>query len=411
MIYRAITPLILSALSDTPVVLLNGARQSGKSTLAQWIVEQKHKAHYLTLDDPSVLEGAKHDPVGFLEGFDTPLVIDEVQRVPELFLAIKAQVDKRRAPGKFLLTGSANVLSLPRSAEYLVGRMEILTLWPLSQSELEESRGRFIDSVFTADFRRLHAAVEPREGLLGRVLRGGYPEIHKRSTRKRREAWFHSYLTTILQREVHELSNIEGLSLLPRLLTLLASRSGSLINIADISSGSKLPQTTLRRYISLLEAAFLIVTLPAWSANIGKRLIKTPKMYLTDTGIMAHLLEMNADYYFRDSAKFGQIMENFVVMEILKQLTWSNIRPSAYYFRTASGVEVDLILERRDGSVVGIEIKSSASVRGDDFNSLRALAYALGEKFIRGIVLYTGKETIPFGNNLFALPVGCLWAK
>jgi len=409
MIPRNVTDSLLSALSDSPVVLLNGPRQAGKSTLVQWLVENRYPARYITLDDAGVLAAARNNPSGFLSGIDGPVALDEVQRAPELFLAIKAIVNSKRTPGKFLLTGSVNVLLLPRISESLAGRMEILTLWPFAQRELEGRAGSFIDAVFSASLPGYTKSRETKQSLIRRVILGGYPEVQERRTSERRDAWFRSYITTILQRDVRDIANIEGLTVLPRLLALLAARSGGLLNYADIATGVGLPQSTLKRYMSLLQTTFLVQPIPAWFTSMSKRLIKTPKLYISDTGLMAHLLNADEQRLSSDEALFGKLLENFVVMEFLKQVTWSRVKPSVCYFRTAAGHETDIILERPDGSIVGIEVKSGASVTGSDVKTLRLLADELGKRFHRGVVLYTGSEVIPFEKKLTALPMSVLW--
>ncbi|MEA3458280.1 MAG: ATP-binding protein, partial [Candidatus Thermoplasmatota archaeon] len=316
MIPRSITPAILEALSDTPVVLLNGARQTGKSTLMQWLAKETHPARYITLDDAAVLSAARSDPTGFLAGFDGPVVLDEVQRAPELFLAIKSAVDRNRVPGRFLLTGSANPLLLPKLSESLAGRMEILTLWPFSQGELERRREDFIDRIFANRLPQFPASDLSRYELIQRVLAGGYPEVVGKVSARRRSAWFRSYVTTIVQREVRDLANIEHLAMMPRLLSLLAARAGALMNYTELSSSLGLPQSTLKRYMALFEMTFLSQPLPAWSANLGKRLIRSRKLVLNDTGLLAHLTGLDEERIKSEPNTFGALLENFVIMEL-----------------------------------------------------------------------------------------------
>lgn len=405
MISRNITDTILGALAARPVVLLHGGRQVGKSTLAQELASGPHRAEYVTLDDAGVLAAAHVDPVGFIGRFSGPVVLDEIQRAPELLLAIKASVDRNRRRGRFLLTGSANVLFLPRT---LAGRMEIHTLWPLSQGEIEAVRESFIDAVFAERPPSLSSDPEPWPRLLERVLRGGYPEVVTAEAARLHHAWFGSYVTTILQREVREISNIDALTALPRLLVLLATRAGSLLNVADLSRGIGIPVTTLRRYLALLETTFLTHTLPAWAANLGKRLTKAPKVLLTDTGLMAHLLGVNTERLAVDPALAGPLLETFVTMEIRKQIGWSRVSPFLLHFRTAAGHEVDLVMEV-GSRLVAIEVKAGATINEHDFRGLRLLAEASGKRFHRGIVLYTGSESLPFGPKLYAMPLSALW--
>jgi predicted AAA+ superfamily ATPase len=396
-----------TALADRPVVLLHGARQSGKTTLVRAVAEESG-SRYITFDDLTMLAAARSDAAGFLAGFAQPLVVDEVQRAPELLLAIKAAVDRKRTPGRFLLTGSANVLLVPRVAESLAGRMEIVPLWPFSQGEIEGAVEGFIDAAFGDAPPVL---VEPRSSarLTDRLLRGGYPEAAPIKSAERRRAWFDAYVTTILQRDVRDLARIEGLTELPRLLSVLASRPMAQLNYADLSRGTGLPQSTLKRYFALLEMVFLVRLLPPWHANIGKRLVKTPKVVLTDAGLAAHLMGADDARLARDRTLLGGLLESFVAMELIKQSGWSADAPALYHFRTHEGDEVDLVLERRRGTLVGIEVKSAATVSAADFKGLRALAGIAGKRFQRGIVLYTGAEVVPFGAGLVALPVEALW--
>lgn len=407
MLARHATHRLRTALADRPVVLLHGARQTGKTTLVRAVAEELG-ARYVTLDDLTMLAAARADAAGFLAGFTQPLVLDEVQRAPELLLAIKAAVDRQRTPGRFLLTGSANVLLLPRVAESLAGRMEIVNLWPFSQGEIEGAIEGFIDAVF-ADEPPVLGRSASSARLTDRVVRGGYPEAFPIESAERRHAWFDGYVTTILQRDVRDLARIEGLTELPRLLSVLASRPMAQLNFADLSRGTGLPQTTLKRYFALLETVFLVRLLPPWYANIGKRLVKTPKVLLADTGLAAHLMGIDETRMAQDRALLGGLLESFVTMELVKQAGWSVDPPALYHFRTHEGDEVDLVLERRGGALVGIEVKSAATVTAADFKGLRALAEVAGRRLRRGIVLYTGAEVVPFGARFLALPVEALW--
>lgn len=409
MFRRNITQRIREALADRPVVFIHGARQTGKSTLVQSIVSKSYPARYLTLDDVTVLGAAQADPAGFIAGLEGPVILDEVQRAPGLFLAVKAAVDRDRRPGRFLLTGSANVLVLPRLSEALAGRMEILTLWPLSAGEIDGVSEGFVDTAFgPKPLAPIHDA-KPRPTLLARTLRGGYPEVVGLSSAARRRAWFGSYLTTLLQRDVRDLSSIEGLADLPRLLALLAARATGLVNHAEVSRAMGLPQTTLKRYMALLEATFLVQPLPAWSGSLGRRLVRSSKLLLHDTGLIAHLLGLDAERLSSDPALSGPLVENFVAMELRKQLGWSQTQAKLFHVRTQTGQGVDIVLEDAAGRLVGIEVKAAGTVSTADLKGLRALAEATGRRFLRGIVLYAGSETVPFARNLFAMPASALW--
>lgn len=412
MIRRHITDHLLEALADTPVVLVNGARQAGKSTLVQSAELTDDGRQYLTFDDPGVLAAAKRDPNGFVAGLNTPITLDEVQHVPELFPAIKAAVDRKRESGRFLLTGSANVMLLPKLSESLAGRLEILTLWPFSQGEMNGVSEGFVDALFSKQpvWTSEKSRAGGRDELMEKVLIGGYPLVVARNVGARRKAWFQSYLTTILQRDVRDLANVADVSAVPRLLSVVAARCGGLLNFADLSRTLALPQTTLKRYFALLEATFLVQLLRPWSSNLGQRLIQTPKVYLDDTGLLSHLLGSTADRLRVDGSLAGGVLENFVLMELRKQSAWSEIQPEFFYWRTASGQEVDIVLEDSAGRLVGVEIKAGATLGGNDVRGLQAMASAVGERWVRGVVLYTGTEVIPFAGNLHGLPLPLLWA-
>jgi predicted AAA+ superfamily ATPase len=410
MITRHIAMEVLTALRDTPVVFIQGARQTGKSTLVQALADGEHPARYITLDDATVLAAAQSDPQGFIAGLERPIIIDEVQRVPDLALAIKASVDSQRRAGEFLLTGSANALLLPRLSESLVGRLEILTLWPFSQGELTGRRETFVDTVFRSRFSPSPTAPISRSDLVDRVLSGGFPEVIGRRSGQRRRSWFESYLTTLLQREVRDIANIQGLSEMPKLLAFLASRVGCLLNYTEIARNLSLPQTTVKRYMALLEATLIVNPLPAWSTNLGKRLVKSPKLTMIDTGLVCHLLGLDKRRLAGDHTLFGHIIENFVITELRKQASWSRTRPRVYHLRMHSGREVDAILEAPSGKVVGIEVKASETLRAEDFQGLRKLGEAMPNRLVRGLVLYGGKEPVSFGRNLTALPVSSLWS-
>ena len=403
---RHIAPLLTDALADTPVVLINGARQSGKSTLAQ-TQSTGTPRQYLTLDDAVVLNAAKSDPAGFIDGLQGAVTLDEVQRVPEIFLAIKAAVDRQRQPGRFLLTGSANVLLLPGIADSLAGRMEVLSLWPLSSAEIADSAGlNRADALFRGDWSGLMVPPCERAALIERLLAGGFPEAVSRTSARRRDAWFDSYVQAILQRDVRELANIEQLTEIPNLLALLATRSGTLLNFAELSRSAAIAQSTLKRYFALLEMLFLVVRVPSWERNAGKRLVKAPKVFLPDSGLLNYLTGSTAESLSAKPGLAGGLVETFVLAELLKHLAFSGARLSLWHYRTQTNIEVDFILENRLGQITGIEVKASATVDAKDFKGLRHLQETEAAIFQRGMVLYAGREVVPFGNNLWAVPCG-----
>jgi predicted AAA+ superfamily ATPase len=412
MIERHLALKIVDALNDTPAVYIQGPRQAGKSTLAQAIAASEGKRQYVSLDSATVLAAAQSDPEGFIAGLNGPVVLDEVQRVPALGLAIKAAIDRDRQPGRFLLTGSSNILALTQTADALVGRLEIHTLRPFSQGELAGHRETFIDRAFAQEFTSKTAGADIAEseaGLIERMLAGGYPEAVARPSEDRRRAWFDSYVSTILDRDVRDWSNIERLSEIPQLLTLLATRIAQLHNQADLARSLKIAQTTLKRYLAILERTFLACIVPSWHSNLGKRLVKSPKIGFVDTGLACHLLGLNAERMQANRSLFGQLLENFVLGELQKQRSWAKNSAKLYHFRTAVGREVDWVLEDSTGNIVGIEVKSAVSLSAEDFRGLRTLAEIAGPKFHRGLLLHRGDKIVSFGDRCFSVPLQELW--
>lgn len=405
---RFLRPAVEAALSDTRVVVIQGARQVGKSTLAGQILRGRAGARFVTLDDPEVLAAARADPVTFVR-HDGLLAIDEIQRAPELLLPIKARVDADPRPGQFLLTGPAHLLSLPRVSDALAGRLEIVELWPLSQGEIGGRREAFIDRLFE---RRAESATPTpigREEVFTRACAGGFPEARRRRG-ARRTAWFTAYLHTFATRDVRDLQDIEHVRRLRALLALLAARVGSPLNVDDLGRDARLASSTTRRYVDLLEAAYLLLRLPAWSTNRSQRVASSPKCYPADAGLCAHLLGLEPTELARPGAAAGPVLETFVVTELRKQLGWSTTRVELHHLRTRDGPEVDVVLEDPAGRVAGVEVKSSATVGARDFAGLRWLRARAGASFTQGVVLYTGEHVLPFGPDLWALPLPALWA-
>ncbi len=401
---RHLAQPLKAALQDTPVTLIVGARQSGKSTL----VKQASKALYLTLDDFNVRSPLQQDPYGFLKGFEEAIILDEIQRAPEAFLAIKRLVDEERQAGKFLLTGSANVLVLPKLADSLAGRMEILRLWPLAQTEIEGKRQNLVDKFFGNALATKSYPLDMAD-ICERITRGGYPEVLTREA-PRRGVWFESYVQTMLERDVRDLANIQALSDMPQLLRLLAARTSTLHNQSEVSRLLGLPNSSLGRYLTLLEQTFLIHVLPAWSKNFSKRLVKAPKILLTDTGLATYLLSIDAKKLAKDTKLLGQLLETFIGLELLRHLSWSQSKARLYHFRSHTGQEIDLLLESYAGDVIGIEVKASSQVASKDLAALQNLREELGTSFKAGIVFYTGSTLLPQGEKLWAVPVPWLWA-
>lgn len=403
-----------AALADTPVVLIAGARRVGKSTLAHRVAERRSLA-YLTLDDSATRMTAAADPAGFVGDIEVPAVIDEVQRVPELFLAIKKRVDDARLRGEgreamFVLTGSAQIWTSLRVADSLAGRIERLPLRPLSQGELRGVRETFVDDLFAGTLPQVHGAQAGRSVVSELIVRGGYPEAVEREAQRRRRAWLESYIATIVERDVRDLAQIQALNELPSLLKALAARAGGLLNMTSIGSELGLDRKTATRYLALLETVFLVHRVPAWRRNVGRRLIKSPKVWLIDTGLASYLLDYDAKRIETDDTRIaGGLFESFVGQELLKQASWSDTRARIYHYRTTGDVEVDIVLESDSGDVCGVEAKLSATLDERDFRGLRQLKEATGDRFRSGVVLYTGAEALPFGDRLWALPISTLW--
>ncbi len=398
---------LLATLADTPVVLLHGPRQCGKTTLARMVCEPAGYG-YLSFDDDNLRAAALADPLGFVCDLPPRMVLDEVQRVPEIFTALKAVVDRDRAPGRYLLTGSANVLLLPRLADSLAGRMEVVRLHPLAQCELARRAGGFIEALFTVNFKaQRHRRLGPE--LAERIVAGGFPAALARSAPRRRD-WYRAYVETLVQRDVRELARIASLDALPRLLQLAAGQTARLINVSDLAGPFQLSRPTIRDYITLLERVFLLEQLPPWHSNRLKRLVKTPKLHLGDTGLAAGLLRVDAAALWRDRALLGQLLETFVLQELRRQADWQDQAIAFHHFRDKDGVEVDVVLERGAFELAGVEVKASATVTDADFRGLRKLKAAAGERFVCGVLLYDGEHVLRFGEGLVAVPVGALWA-
>ncbi len=402
---RHITHRLAEALRDTPVVLLSGPRQAGKTTLVRRMATEGMR--YITLDDESNLLSAREDPVGMIRSLDCA-VIDEVQRAPQLLLAIKKSVDEDRRPGRFLLTGSANLMALPTVADSLAGRMEMLTLLPLSQSEIEESSLNWIDHVFKG---QIPQSGKQTSALQERVLRGGYPEAVARMPGKRRTAWAQQYLQALIQRDVRDIAQIDKLDQLPRFLRCLAQTAGQMCNYAQLGAQVGLDGKTAAKYIGIFEQLYLLRRMDVWAKNRLNRAVKTPKLQFIDSGLLCHLLELGSQEVQHDRSRFGHALESFVYGELLKLTSTADGDYKLLYYRDADKVEVDIVIENAAGQWVGIEVKASATVKASDLKGLRKLASLSAEQFKMGILLYDGDETLPFGNGIWAVPLPSLWGR
>lgn len=397
--------LVTTALKDTPVVMVTGPRQSGKTTLVRDLIAGNRE--FITLDDDTLLAAARNDPTGLIRSLNRT-TIDEVQRVPDLLRAIKKSVDDDRRPGRFLLTGSANLLTLPQVSESLAGRMEVVNLLPLSRAEVRSKRPNFLTAAF--DGRLLN----PAEAMIGdelvqAVLIGGYPEMLRRRDPQRRQAWARDYVKAIVQRDVRDIADIEKLDQMPRLLQVLAHHSGQLTNFTQIGGQIGVDDKTTRKYVAILEQLFLVRRVEPWFRNPLKRLIKTPKLHFLDSGLLSVLLGITHERVAKDRSIFGALLETFLISEILKQVSWFDESCTVWHYRDKDQDEVDLVIETARGALVGIEVKASATAHAGDFKGLRKLADASSGGFKLGLLLYDGERAIPFGERLFAAPVSCVW--
>lgn len=398
---------VREALESRRVVFIAGPRQAGKTTLARLALSGQPDVASITLDDERFRSAASHDPAGLVRHEGT-LVIDEVQRVPDLLLAIKAEVDRSDRSGQFLLTGSADALALPRVAEALAGRMRVLELMPFSQGELEGRQEGFIDRAFAGWPAARINSTELQVGYLNRATAGGFPEAIRLNGRQR-SAWFDDYVRTVIQRDVSDITAIARVREMDRLVRALAGRSANVYVRDGVADALGLPATTIARYVTLLETTYLVRTVPGWANSRTSRATRHPKVYVTDTGLLAHLLGTTAGGALGAGGLSGPILETFVAMEISRQLDWAETRATQFHFRTRDGAEVDIVLVSPSEAVVGIEVKSSSTVRASDFTGLRLLEDKAGARWRCGLVMYTGDASIPFGPRMWALPISCLW--
>lgn len=402
---RLIKHKVEEALEDTPVVLVVGPRRAGKTTLVQAI--KRGSRTYFTLDDPATLDAAQSDPVGFVRRLERA-TIDEVQRAPDLLLAIKKSVDEGKRSGRFLLTGSANVLTLPRVADSLAGRMETIQMLPLAQAEIIGTVPSFLERLFEGKLqgvRNNHVG----DDIVRRAVSGGFPEVLDRESERRRISWARSYLTSVLTRDLRDIADMEKLTELPRFVQLLAEHSGQLVNFSRIAAGINVSHKTAQRYIVLLEQIFLVSALRPWHSNALKRIVKTPKLHFLDSGLLAATRGLSIERVTKSRDLLGALLVSFVYSEIRKLMTASDLWLSLFHFRDHMNREVDIVLERNDGLIAGIEVKASATVRSSDFRGLKVLEETCGNRFAFGVVLHDGTDVVPFGERMAAVPLSALW--
>lgn len=405
---RLIKPRVVEALADTPVVLIAGPRQAGKTTLVRQLAGDGFV--YITLDDQAALLAATEDPVGMIRNLDR-VVIDEVQRAPQLLLSIKKTVDEDRRPGRFLLTGSANLMALPAVADSLAGRMETLTLLPLSQAELHGASLNWLDSVFSGNPPQASSPHKSGEALVEAVLRGGYPEAVSRPVPRRRSAWARQYVDAIIRRDIRDVAEIGRLDQLPRFLRALAQVAGQICNYSRLGGQVGLDHKTAARYVAVLEQLYLLKRVDVWATNRLNRMVKTPKLQFIDSGLLSMLIDLTPAMARQDRGRFGSALETFVYSELLKHATCSDGDYQLLYYRDHDQYEVDIVVERADGQVVGVEAKAAATIRAGDLRGLKRLAAISGERFAMGVLLYDGVDVLPLGDKLWAAPISGLWGQ
>ena len=397
---------LAEALADSPAVLIHGPRQSGKSTLAR-LVGDPRAYGYISFDDDVARSAAESDPSGFVAGLGERTVLDEVQRVPSIFTALKQAIDAKRTPGRFLLTGSSQVLLVPALSDSLAGRMEILRLHPLSQGELYGGAPNFLNDLFRGEFQTANTQ-RMGDDLAERITDGGYPAALARSTPRRRANWYRNFIDAQLQRDVRDMARISALGALPRLLTAAASQTARLYNLSNMASPFQLSRPTIGDYVALLERLFLIERLPPWHTNRLSRMIKTPKLHIGDTGIGCALLGAGPGDLTRNRDLLGQFLESFVFQELQRQSVCQQTPLEFFHYRDKDQVEVDIVIERGAGEVAGVEVKAAATVSKSDFRGLRKLKKAAGDRFAAGVVVYDGEIGAGFGDGMFAVPISLL---
>ncbi|GHV88581.1 hypothetical protein AGMMS50267_09410 [Spirochaetia bacterium] len=408
-IERRITELVARDFEDIEAVFINGGRQTGKSTFAEAFGGEYKKVIYASFDDVSLRSAEMASPGQTFADIEEGLVIlDEIQHVPLSFLALKSKIDdmrRKKKKVKFLLTGSADIMLLPKLAEALVGRMYIRTMNPFSAAEVLNGPGSFIEKLFKGppDTSRQYS----KPDIAKVVSKASFPQVSLEV--KNKEPWFRNYITTLLERDVKNFSDIDRIEIFPRMLSILANRVGGLVNDTDMSLALKVSQPTVKRYHTLLNGVFLTYLLPPWFKNMEKRLVKSPKIYFTDTLLLCHILGLSPGEIRKMRPElYGFVLENFVASELRKELSLMD-DGKLFHFRTSDKKEVDFIVEGRDGRILALEVKASSSVVSEDFKHIRFLQNTLGGEFVRGVVLYQGDRVVRFDKDLYAAPLSALW--
>lgn len=405
MFTRHIEDSIRQALTDTRVVAIAGPRQSGKSTLARKIAGAA--SSYFSLDEAVTFRAANDDPTGFVRRMRGLTIIDEIQRVPELMLAIKLAVDEDPTPGRFLITGSADIRTLPTIQDSLAGRIQVFELLPLSQDEIAGRPSKFLANAFTG--RLPEAEALPPDALQHLVAAGGFPEALARTSRARRRDWFEAYAKALVEQDAADIASLDRRRDLPRLLDTLAQHCGEIVNLTKLGGELGMDRKTVDRHVGVLEQMFLVRRVRPWFRNELKRLAKAPKLHFLDSGLAAALRRLDAETLGPDRVSLGPIVETFVFSELSKQASWSEDRISIHHYRDHDGGEIDFILENWSRKIVAVEVKSGATIRPAAFAPMRMLAEMLKDNFALGVVLYDGRQRLQFGDKLWAAPISSLW--
>ncbi|HMJ04456.1 MAG TPA: ATP-binding protein [Conexibacter sp.] len=404
---RNLAGTALEAMASARVVALLGPRQAGKSTLARKLAADDLHADYLTLDDDDVRSLALGDARGFVAGLGRSTVIDEIQRAPDLLLAIKARVDLDDAPGQFLVTGSANLRRIPTVGDALPGRVDYLTLWPFTQGELAGRSEHLLDWLFRDAVPAVRNAPVGRDAYADLLLTGGFPEARRRSG-PARARFFEGYVASIVERDVPDAARVHDPTAVGTLLRLVAARSGGLARYDALARDAGIDGKTARAYVDVLERLFLVRARRPWHVNLGKRQVKAPKLYVSDPGLLAGLVGADARRLRTEDALAGSLFETFVATELERQASWAEEALTFWHLRDGDR-EVDVIVERPSGEIAGIEVKASATVRPEDFRGLIHLRDHVGDRLVTGVVIYAGERTLPFGDRLWAVPLRGLW--
>ena len=405
---RALAATVHAALADTPVVCLLGPRQCGKTTLARALAP---RFGYVTFDDADALALARSDPNGFLAALPDPVILDEIQRVPELLRALKLSVDRDRRPGRFLLTGSANLLLLPKLGDSLAGRVAIIELQPLTAAEQERAPGGFLAAWLAGKLKPSLAAspqpVAPPD-LAVRVIAGGFPEPLTR-TPARARGWHRDYVRALLERDVQDVARVKDPRDLSRLLSLLALRTGELLNLSTLSNELDLRRETVENHLAACERLYLVRRLQPWHRHAAKRLIKTPKLHFVDSGLAATLADLTAEDWHDQRDRFGHLLETFVLQQLTAQAGWTDPDLRFWHYRDKDQVEVDFVITR-GRRTWGVEVKATATPTQADISGLRRLAAQCGNDFAGGVLIHAGAHQVTLGDPRFlAVPLAKLW--